>query len=140
MRSRPNRPGYVIQFKIAEFLCRYKSRIATGQTLWPTAHYIRTNLYSPEQNWSADTRGALTDAVTADSKGSNPRTNLFQKQLEVLLGMGWLESFDDDQGRKRYKITDVGEDGYQKLGQAFLRYAESASRVLMRRTGERKEG
>jgi predicted transcriptional regulator len=118
---------------VVGFLCKYKPRTAGGQNPWPTAYFIRTHLYSREQNWGVKATGDPMDQQDAIITGANPRFDLFQKNLDILVELGWIERFTDDQGAKRYRVTQSGEDGYSKLGKDFLQYADNVEMLSRRK-------
>jgi len=126
VHTRPNRPGYVVRFRILEFLYRFKTLYLKEHQPWPTANYIQMNLYSPIRNWMSETRGTspsfAVQRTTADESESPspPRTDLFKRELQVCLDLYWVERFlDKASGWYRYSITEKGEQEYQ-AGAAWL--------------------
>ncbi|MGD0146112.1 MAG: hypothetical protein ABSB53_04585 [Nitrososphaerales archaeon] len=105
------RPGYSARFRILKFLYIYKPRVERGHS-WPTANFIRINLFSHEENWNTETRGTLaTQPVTG--LGAPLRTDRFVSELEVCIAEGWVERISDAAtGYQRYRITEKGVNEY----------------------------
>jgi hypothetical protein len=119
---RPYRPTHSIRFRILAFLFDYRIRVARGQP-WPVAFFIRSNLFSPPQNWTAELRGTAREAGLP---GAPPRPDRFQTELDACCEAGWIDRIIDEASKRtRYRITPKGEEEYQKWVVHFLNYEDS---------------
>ena len=102
-RNRRNRPTHSVRFRILSFLFEYKNQVKQGQP-WPVAFFIRTNLFSQRQNWTAETRGARAESDISAPLGSSPRPDLFQGELDACCESGWVERITDKASKRtRYR-------------------------------------
>ena len=135
-RNRRNRPTHSVRFRILSFLFEYKNQVKQGQP-WPVAFFIRTNLFSQRQNWTAETRGARTESDVSTPSGSSPRPDLFQGELDACCESGWVERITDKASKRiRYRITSEGEAEYQKWVVHFLSYLDFQSNLGVRDSGK----
>lgn len=72
------------------------------------------------------------------SVGSPPRTDLFQKELDICCDLGWVERIPDDvTGRSRYRITHRGEEEYAKWVGQLLQHFDQIANMLHGRAIEK---
>ena len=111
----------MVSFRILEFLFRHESGVPEGQS-WPTANYIRTNLFrSPKYQV-----GEIMNSV-----GSDPRSDLFGKQLEVCVRLGWIERIEDNASKRSlYRITQLGKSEYNNHVAWLIQRLETISEIM----------